>query len=544
MIKNGRFHIAPQKTDENFKQLFARLAAEGVGRPVDKDGFADGPWTPDRLADEISAVDGNTEGIELRSVQVWFQDNDNGISDTNIRWLARIFGCGDPEAASQWQAELKAAKERLSSQRRERKRERETSSDKGEDQEPTSITGAEQPDPLRSEARDNSDEQGLPIAKTLAERCERMLSGATSLNLQFGYWLVFCGLGLMNYVLGTLNVTYSPQEGLDKQVGFIWAPTLTVLPLIALPTFIFFVSKMNTYWRRVGRSKCVSDRVTTIDPKSNAAWYAKVNDFSFSFWAIALFCFLFVFGFQWAGIYLPAYLSGDNNGVQIDRYLVTLVRPDVISIPEAMVLSAIGYMYTASYISIFMFGLLFSIIVTLDYEDICTTSELESAAIDRTQLRNEGQKIVWAVFRVVVFALWLATLVKLQITYLQSDSKDFVTWLRIDAATAFGASVPPNGWLDNSSISHFTTFMMMVVTVTIFIVCVMKIRSIFGRLALYDSDYPFNCDKRAITSMFLVIILLSVNLVLVGRFNGFSVMLAVSGLATVFVLAGPKLRTF
>lgn len=544
MIKNGRFFFAPQQTDANFKQLFARLAAVGAGRPVDKDGFADGPWTPEALADEISAIDGNDEGVELRSVQVWFQDNDNGISDQNLRWLARVFGCSDPEATSQWQAELKAAKERLASQRRDKKRQRTTAVGptlipelEGEPQDRTSNPHFEYP-------QDDADQAALPCAKTLAEKCERMLSGATSLNLQFGHWMVFCGLGVMNYVLGTLNVTYSPQPGLEKQVGFIWAPTLTVLPIIALPAFVFFVSNMNTYWRDTGRRKCVAGRVTSIDGKSNAAWYAKVNDFSFSFWSIALFCLLFVFGFQWAGIYLPAYLSGDNHGVQIDRYLVALVRPELITIPEAMVLSAIGYMYTASYISIFMFGLLFSIIATLDYEDICTTVELEGRSIDRTQLRKEGQKLLWAVFRVVVFALWLAVLVKLQITYLQSDGKDFVTWLRTDAARALGANVTPNGWLDNSSISHFTTFMMMVVSVTIFIVCVIKMRSIFNRLELYDSDYHFTRDKPTLTSMFLVIILLSVNLVLVGRLNGFSLVLAASAVASVYVLAGPKLRTF
>ena len=120
----------------------------------------------------------------------------------------------------------------------------------------------------------------------------------------------------------------------------------------------------------------------SINSESNAAWYARVNDYSFSFWAIVAFGFLFVFGFQWAGIYLPAYLSGDPNGVQIDRYLVTLERPDVISTPQAMILSAIGYMYTASYVTIFLLGLLFSLIITLDYEDICTTSELEDAEID------------------------------------------------------------------------------------------------------------------------------------------------------------------
>ncbi|WP_420011677.1 hypothetical protein [Tateyamaria sp.] len=117
-VRNCRFFAAPQKTDENFKQLFARLAAAGVGRPVDSEGYADGPWTPESLAEAISAIDGNREGVELRSVQVWFQDNDNGISDANIRWLARVFGCGDPEAASEWQTELKAAKERLYSESR------------------------------------------------------------------------------------------------------------------------------------------------------------------------------------------------------------------------------------------------------------------------------------------------------------------------------------------------------------------------------------------------------------------------------------------
>ncbi|MEO1016922.1 MAG: hypothetical protein AAFY56_04435 [Pseudomonadota bacterium] len=543
LIRNGRFFVAPQKTDENFKQLFARLAAAGAGRPTDNQGFADGSWTPETLADAISAIDGNREGVELRSVQIWFQDNENGISDPNLRWLARIFGCGDPEATSAWQTELKAAKERLAFQRREKRKSKTNGSAALPDVISTPALSETLADVSAGDLEDATRTSSGPRRKTLAMRCERLLSGATSMNLQIAYWMVFCVLALMNYVLGTLSVTYSPQEGLDKQVGFIWAPTLTALPLVVLPALIFFISNLNTYWRRSGRSKCISDRAMSIDSNSHAAWYARVNDFSFSFWAIVVFGFLFVFGFQWAGIYLPAYLSGDTNGVQIDRYLVTLERPDVISIPQAMILSAIGYMYTASYVTIFLLGLLFSLIITLDYEDICTTSELEGAEIDRARLRGEGQKIVWAVFRVAVFALWLAMLVKLQITYLQSDSKDFVTWLRTDAAAALDASVAPNGWLENSSISHFTTFMMMVVSVTIFIVCIIKMRSIFNRLELYDSDYPFARDRQTLTSMFLVILLLSLTLVSVGRLSGFSLVLAASALASVYVLAGPKLRT-
>ena len=101
LVKNGKFFVAPQHDGSNFKQLFARLAAEGVGRPADRNGSPDGPWTPELLTKAICAIEGNQKGIEIRSVQLWFQENDNGISRENIRWLARIFGCNDPEATSQ-----------------------------------------------------------------------------------------------------------------------------------------------------------------------------------------------------------------------------------------------------------------------------------------------------------------------------------------------------------------------------------------------------------------------------------------------------------
>ena len=541
MIKNDRFFVAPQKNKDNFKVLFSRLAALGAGRPVDEQGFADGPWTPETLADAISSIDANRNGIELRAVQTWFQDNDNGISNENIRWLARIFGCNDPEATSQWQAELMAAKDRLTLERREKRKrvsENEVQSRISSGERPSEEPSSPQLTNNRPEQKDETE----PATRTLAERCERILSGAASLNLQIGFWLVFFGLGFVNYVLGTMSVTYSPYEGLDKQVGFIWSPSLTVLPLVVFPAYMYFVSDIKTYWKRVGRAQCTSSGVPSHDPDSHASWYAKVNDFSFSFRAIVWFSFFVVFGCQWAGLYLPAYLTGDNNGVQIDRYLVALVRPEVISIPEAMLLSVAGYLYIASYTAIFMFGLLFLMIIVLDYEDICTSPVPDGNCADDQQLRNEGHKIIWGVFRVVVCALWLATLVRLQFSYLSSDSPDFVTWLRTDVVSVFDAKAARNGWLENGSSGDFTSFMMMVVAVTIFVVSIKKIRSIFVRSALHDSSYLLAQDKPAIAKMILVVALLSIDLVFVGRFSGFSLLLAVSTLTTVHVMSGPRLK--
>ena len=54
--KNGKFFLPPERKEEDFKVLFARVAATGVGRPVDKDGCPQGPWTPDLLAEAISCL--------------------------------------------------------------------------------------------------------------------------------------------------------------------------------------------------------------------------------------------------------------------------------------------------------------------------------------------------------------------------------------------------------------------------------------------------------------------------------------------------------
>ncbi len=55
--------------------LFNRLAAASAGRPIDEQRFGDGPWTDETLADAILSFEANRNGIELRAVQVWCQEN-------------------------------------------------------------------------------------------------------------------------------------------------------------------------------------------------------------------------------------------------------------------------------------------------------------------------------------------------------------------------------------------------------------------------------------------------------------------------------------
>ena len=193
-----KFFVAPQKRLDNFKVLFARLTAEGAGRPVDEQGLPDGPWTPETLADAISSIEANRNGIELRAVQVWFQDNDNGISNDNIRWLARIFGCDDPEATSFWQAELTAAKERLKRERRERKNK--TDAEDGLKADDTSE------DAVSAQTNGNRKIRGV----NLALRSEAMFANPNLLSMPIVTWCRLWIFWFLSFILSFHSLTYSP----------------------------------------------------------------------------------------------------------------------------------------------------------------------------------------------------------------------------------------------------------------------------------------------------------------------------------------------
>ncbi|RRY15011.1 hypothetical protein EGJ57_24595, partial [Brucella anthropi] len=108
MTKNGKFFLPPPKNGSDFKELFKLIVAAGAGRPLGSDGHTAGPWTPELLAEAITHVDPKRIGVDLRTVQLWFQENEKGISTTNIGLLARVLSCGDTVATSEWSMELSA----------------------------------------------------------------------------------------------------------------------------------------------------------------------------------------------------------------------------------------------------------------------------------------------------------------------------------------------------------------------------------------------------------------------------------------------------
>ena len=217
MFKNGKLFLPPPKDGSDFKELFKRLAAAGAGRPSGKDGFPAGPWTPELLAEAISQIDSNRVGVDLRTVQLWFQENDKGVSTANIRWLARIFGCDDPVATSEWQMELSAAQSRLSAKRREWKR---AGSDialavPGTPRTESPDDRSEHPTERKSHTGDDRPRQRF----SLARRSEALFTRGSPLNLPATVFAGISALGFLSYILGIHSVTYVRADGVAKQVG-------------------------------------------------------------------------------------------------------------------------------------------------------------------------------------------------------------------------------------------------------------------------------------------------------------------------------------
>ncbi len=508
MIKNNKFYVEPQRETANFKQLFARLAAAGAGRPVDDKGFPDGPWTPEKLAEAISSIDANPKGIEVRAVQMWFQDNDNGISNENIRWLARIFGCHDPEAASQWQAELTAAKERLACERRAKNKELVV--DDLPSSEPYTVE-----DPTAQDAEHEI--RGI----NLALRSEAMFSGPNLLNLPIFIWGGLGVLWFLAFILGVHSITYSPLDGVEKQVGLIWSIGWNVGDAILLPIFLIVVTALLNSWKQTERTRLLE----TTNVTNVRSWRSKVTSFRMSFWAILLICFLLIFLVQWAGVYLLPLLKNDPGVPMIDWMLIALVEPETLSSHAAIFVSFLSFLYAGLIYWFLFIGLLLLFMISADFAEICSSiDEPERDPILHLILAS-GSKIIQSVYRCTVLGILVALTIKLNGAYLVTDAESLSGWLIHDAALFFEFRDDEWMWITGSPSSFFTSFLLLFLLCFVFVACMLPVNLALNKALHGAASVP---RKPALWfRMGLVLTILAAGYLLVGQVTGFSVILCI-----------------
>ncbi|TGS85201.1 hypothetical protein EN817_24195 [Mesorhizobium sp. M3A.F.Ca.ET.174.01.1.1] len=520
MFKNGKLFLPPPRDGSDLKELFKRLAAAGAGRPLGKDGFPAGPWTPELLAEAISQIDSNRIGVDLRTVQLWFQDNDKGISAANIRWLARVFGCGDPAATSEWQMELSAAQSRLAAKRRVRKS-------------AASDVALAVPDMARPTTFD--DESGFPAelvrdtdAKrprqrfSLARRSEALFSRGSPLNLPASVFAGAAALGFLSYITGIHDATYVRADGLVKQVGFLWAPNWTFLFMVLLPLFFAFVTELLVFWKNDGRLKLVAEGDQV---KSDDAWAHSVEASSYSYWAVFLICVVFAGLFQWIGVCLLPLMKGGGN-YATDWGKLAIVRPELISVPEEVVFTGLAYLYMCLCFYLFFVGLILLYTIVHDLWRIGGASKSGPEADHRHRANEVGLRVMRGIFRCTVLGVLIAMCMKVQSAYLTSRGENIVAWLVGDLSSAWYGGNDVSDGVAYRMPTHYSSLLIAISTCVVFVYGITRL-GVGNRVQV------------PLWKMSAVMALLVSGYLLIDAFAGFSILLGFGVLLAIYGLCDP-----
>jgi hypothetical protein len=258
----GKYFVPPSEFNLSLNELMQLALDCGTGRPVPRDGCVQTKWTPSLLATAITEIDQNSEGVDIRTVQLWFQDNDRGIGQTNLRWLSWVFGCGDPVASRDWMVALSAAKTRTNNSRKNN---------------PTilSLPNANEgaTDTLEAETGKSNVATKSKRGFSLARWSETLFSGSP-LDLPTAIFAGAVALGLSSYLLGIHNLTIGNSDDLLKQLGFMWAPNWTLLFMVFMPLFFAFIIELVVFWKDEGRLKFL---VEADQADSDGGWTHKVE---------------------------------------------------------------------------------------------------------------------------------------------------------------------------------------------------------------------------------------------------------------------------
>ena len=506
MILNGKYFVPPDDKPQEFKVLFQRLAAVGAGRPVDSEGLPQGPWTPDLLAEAITAIDANRKGIELRTVQLWFQDNQKGVSPENVRWLARIFGCGDPEATGAWQRELRTSLNLLAEKRRSTRAQPRTDAEVAEVADVISP-----PSDVETNAR-----LGRPARSSgLAAWSERIFGLGGPLNLPA---LIFAGATALQFAaffIGNHSITYVRPDGIEKQVGFHWATNWTFLFMLFLPLFVIFAGDLVSFWRKRGRVMMLFD--------ANAAsaadgWMRRVQSSGTTFWAVLLICIVFAGLMQWVGARMLPLLGGVDDD-DIDWASVALVRPDVVTIPEAVAFSGVAYLYMAVCFYLMFAGLILLYTLADDYWAV-------SKASARPADGDVALKILHGLFRCTVAGVMIGICMRVQNRFLPSDALDVWAWLFTDIVSVWRRLPQAPSEAGYGFAIHYISLIVVVPTCAVMTYGIVRV------------GVPARQNDVSLRMAAALLVIVAAYL-LVGAFPGFAILLAVAVLLSIYGLMDP-----
>ncbi|MEP4627173.1 MAG: hypothetical protein ABJR46_16255 [Tateyamaria sp.] len=512
------FVTRPLSRGLDFKELFQDAISARAGLTLGGTVDTSSEWTPSLLAEALAEADPKGRGVDVRTVQNWFQDNDRGISSENIVCLARVFGRGDPDAIAMWRTELRAGNKLLASKRRARRKSTRST---------TSVENAT--DPQTSTKRAQASQYGQ---NSIARLSERIFTSSDGFSISILVWAGFFMLCLAAFIAKNHDITYPAGPGLDKQVGFFWSLSWSIECLLLYPASFLLIANLVTFWKRESQRAVQSEG-------EKSTWNDLIDSLRFPFWVAASVAFVLVFIVQWGGVYLVGLMQTGAPEL-IDWLLVAHVRPDVITMSEALFVSLLAFSYSGLVYCFYFVGLLLLFAVTEDFHRRATSPDPD---FETSFLERAGGKLQRCIYFSTVIGIFIAVAIQLNAIYLKSDGETSLSWLANDFAAMLDPDAKSWAFLEQSSVSSLTSSILLLLHLALFGVCTIKVRSGLracrtrnrrsGRLNAVTSREREPIDHDTLVRQVCILGLLCLTFGSIGKFVGFTVFLFASLLITV-----------
>ena len=261
---------------------------------------------------------------------------------------------------------------------------------------------------------------------------------------------------------------------------------------------------------------------------------------SYVYWAVFVVTVLIASAFNWAETHLIPLLTGNAGNWPVDWGRIAIFQPDLVSVPNAIVFSGLVFLLNAFGSYLFFAGLIVLYTLTDDIVDFSAGLAHDGAEEQRRRLARIGDALIVGVFRCCSLGLMITILMKLQASFLLSDSRDIFGWLAADLRAPFRSSGPHfDGYGVHQNVPGFYySFFCLLVIFGVFLICTARIRKAVTSLGLLNGE---NAESSSLVAMYGVLLLLAVTYMLIGVFPGFTILMIAALVLAACFLARPTL---
>jgi hypothetical protein len=238
-------------------------------------------------------------------------------------------------------------------------------------------------------------------------------------------------------------------------------------------------------------------------------------------------CVVFAGLAQWIGVCLVPLIKGGGN-YAIDWGKLAIVHPEVISVPVEIAFTGLAYLYMCLCFYLFFAGLILLYAAVDDLWKIGEASKNRQDEGFQRDLHEARLRVMRWVFRCTVLGVLIATVMKLQSSYLASSGTNIVTWLVSDLSSVLYQHADVGNRFSYRLPTHYSSLLVAISTCVVFL---------YGAVRLGAGSQL----RVPLWKMSAIVALLVASYLLIDAFPGFSILLAGGVLLAMYGLIDPGL---